>query len=75
MDRRPGNDFRVLQSLGERIDCVQEGKCEAAYTVDLYKGVDNSHETITAWLRERGFEVLVVPEGGWKEADVYFKRP
>jgi FkbM family methyltransferase len=70
-----GNDFRVLQSLGGYIVCVQEGKCEAAYTVDLYKGVNNSHETITAWLRERGFEVLVVPEGGWNEADVYFKRP
>jgi FkbM family methyltransferase len=69
-----GNDFRVLKSLGDRIDQVHEGKCAAAYTVALYAGTDNDYAAIAAWLQERGFEVAVVPDLALKEADVHFRR-
>lgn len=67
-----GNDFRVLQSLGERIHDVREGKCEASYTDALYTGVTNDFKTIGDWLVARGFEVAIAPIGG--ECDVHFRR-
>ena len=69
-----GNDFRVLQSLGSELDRVREGKCEAAHVSNLYTGVDNDYRTISKWLQQRGFETVVVPDGGNMEADVHFRR-
>jgi FkbM family methyltransferase len=70
-----GNDFRVLKSLGDRIEHVSEGKCEGAYTVDLYSNTDNHVDDIKAWLEERGFACTIVPDNVGKEADVHFKKP
>lgn len=70
-----GNDFRVLQSLGERVKDVVAGQVEVAYECDLYTGVDNSHTSVVAWLHSHGFETNVVPHIHRKEADVYFGRP
>ena len=67
-----GNDFRVLQSLGNYINIVQEGRVEAAYKVTLYKGVDNSVDSITKWLSEHKFEFKIVPDIYNKEADIHF---
>ena len=69
-----GNDFRVLKSLGDKIDIVVKGKCEGAYTVDLYKTQENRVEDIVAWLQSNGFVCNVVPDGVNKEADVHFVR-
>lgn len=69
-----GNDFRVLRSAGDRIHDIKEGKCEGAYTVDLYKETNNKVEDIVAWLEERGFECTVIPDNVGKEADVHFRR-
>lgn len=69
-----GNDFRVLQSLGDRIDDIFEGKCEGAYTVDLYTDTDNSVHSISKWLQDRGFETTISPDNVGKEADVHFRR-
>lgn len=69
-----GNDFRVLQSLGDRLYDVLEGKCEGAYTVDLYSGVENSCLDIAAWLNDRGYETTIRPDNVGKEADVHFRR-
>jgi FkbM family methyltransferase len=68
-----GNDFKVLQSLGSKIDLVREGRCEAAYSVNLYANVDNTVDSILNWLGSRGFNCVVDAYNG-KEADVHFKQ-
>ena len=69
-----GNDFRVLQSLGDRIKDVHEGRCEVALEVSLYTGVDNSHTSVCSWLEQNGFDAKVQPHGHRKEADIIFKK-
>jgi len=69
-----GNDFRVLKSLGDKIGIVVKGKCEGAYTVDLYKTEENRVEDIEAWLQKKGFSCNVVPDNVGKEADIHFVR-
>lgn len=69
-----GNDFRVLKSLGDKIGIVVKGKCEGAYTVDLYKTEENRVEDIVAWLQNNGFSCNVVPDNVGKEADIHFSR-
>jgi len=69
-----GNDFRVLKSLGEKISIVKEGKCEGAYTVDLYVNTENNVSDICEWLTSKGFECKIVPDNVGKEADVHFRR-
>jgi FkbM family methyltransferase len=69
-----GNDFRVLKSLGEKLDIVKEGKCEGSHTVDLYKTEDNKVVDIVKWLEDKNFECNVIPDNVNKEADVHFKK-
>ena len=69
-----GNDFNVLKSLGDYISIVQEGKCEAAYNIALYKDIINDVESICAWLATHNFEYTVVPDQWNKEADIHFKK-
>ena len=69
-----GNDFLALQSLGKYISIVNEGKCESAFTVNLYNNTDNNVDTIRPWLEERGFECRISPDKRKKEADIHFKR-
>jgi FkbM family methyltransferase len=67
-----GNDFKVLKSLGDKIGIVVKGKCEGAYTVDLYKTEENRVEDIVDWLKSKGFTCNVVPDNVGKEADIHF---
>lgn len=69
-----GNDLKVLQSLGDMIYMVNEGKCEGSYTVNLYKNVDNSVDNIVKFLESFNFKCNVIPDNVGKEADVHFKR-
>jgi hypothetical protein len=69
-----GNDFRVLQSLGDRIKDVREGHCEVALEVNLYTEVDNTHTSVCAWLEQHGFKTTVNPHYHRKEADIVFKK-
>jgi FkbM family methyltransferase len=69
-----GNDFKVLKSLGDKLSIVLKGKCEGAYTVDLYKTEGNRVEDIVDWLQSNGFSCTVVPDNVGKEADVHFLR-
>ena len=69
-----GNDFRVLQSLGDRIKDVREGRCEVALEVNLYSNVDNTHTSVIAWLEKHGFTTKVEPHGHRKEADILFVK-
>ena len=71
-----GSDFNVLKSLGSYIDIVKEGKVEVSYNVPLYKGVDNTYDSVSKWLTEKGFTYAVEydhPEFK-TEANLYFKR-
>jgi FkbM family methyltransferase len=54
-----GNDFKVLQSFGDKLDIVREGRCECTFHIPLYKEVDNSHENVTKFLESKGFKVAV----------------
>lgn len=71
-----GNDYRVLQSLGKKINCVKEGRCESAWSVNLYREVDNTTETIKKFLTKKGFELTVEVDKyyGKYEADIHFKK-
>lgn len=67
-----GNDFKVLQSLGDKLSRVREGKCEAAFEVELYKTKENNAYEIKDWLEKRNFECVF--RGGPHEVDVHFRR-
>jgi len=71
-----GSDFNVLKSLGSYIDGVDAGVCEVSYNVPLYKGVDNTHASVTEWLTERGFaHETVYDHAVYKtEANIHFRR-
>jgi len=72
-----GSDFNVLKSLGDYIDIVHAGVVEVSYNVPLYKGVDNSYDSVSAWLTDKGFVFDVTydhPEFK-TEANIYFRRP
>lgn len=69
-----GNDFRVLQSFGESLSIINAGKCEAAYTVSLYSGVDNYYTHVQTYLESYGFTTTVVPDSANKECDIHFVR-
>lgn len=67
-----GNDFNVLKSLGDKINLVQEGQCEAALGVNLYKNTENNAFEIQKWLEEHGFHVQF--ENPHQEVNINFKR-
>jgi len=69
-----GNDFKVMKSLGDKINIVKEGKCEGAYSVDLYVDTENNVNDIVSWLTDKGFKCKIVPDNVGKEADVHFRR-
>ena len=69
-----GNDWNVLKSLGDRIDDVVEGKCEAAYNLSLYK-TENNWQDVKSWLESKNFEVKLIPhETEDVEIDLAFYR-
>ena len=67
-----GNDFNVLLSLGDKINCVKQGKCEVADKVELYKNTNNLKESVKLWLESKGFDVSV--DSYHYEADLNFVR-
>jgi FkbM family methyltransferase len=81
-----GSDLKVLQSFGDKISILKEGRCEAANTVALYKGVDNNVYSIIDFLKENGFEITKLNNhhhqeisfedlpNSTQEVDVHFKR-
>ena len=69
-----GNDFKVIKSLGDKIEIVKEGKCEGSYSVDLYVNTENNVNDIVEWLTVKGFKCKIVPDNVGKEADVHFRR-
>jgi FkbM family methyltransferase len=69
-----GNDFNVLQSLGDKLNVVREGKCEAALGVKLYDNIDNHVENVKPWLESNLFNVRVNPIGHGQEADLHFEK-
>lgn len=79
-----GNDFRVLQSLGNKINIIKEGVAEAAQTKQYYAVEDNTVENVNAWLLSKGFFTKIVNDGIGKEhlgvipngheANIFFRR-
>lgn len=51
-----GNDLVALESLGDRVKDVRAGRCECTFKVPLYSGVDNSFESVKAFLDKHGFQ-------------------
>ena len=52
-----GSDYAVLRSLGDYIHRVVKGKVEASVVNPLYKDIDNSIESITAFLKSKNFKI------------------
>jgi len=71
-----GHDFKVLKSLGEKLDAVKEGRCEAAYKVELYKNTDNLYTNIVDYLKERNFNTTIKIDSSrvGAECDVIFSK-
>ena len=70
-----GNDLIALKSLGDRIKDVAEGRCECTYKVPLYEGVDNTYESVVAFLESHGFtHVIEYTHQDDSEVDVRFSR-
>jgi FkbM family methyltransferase len=55
-----GSDLKVLQSFGEKLHLLKAGRVEAANTVSLYDGVDNSVYSIIKFLEENDFHIDAV---------------
>lgn len=71
-----GHDFNVIKSLKDKISIVKEGKCEAAYNVSLYDGVDNNNKNITDYLELNNFttKIELDKSGISAECDILFKQ-
>jgi FkbM family methyltransferase len=81
-----GSDLQVLKSFGDKINVLQSGQCEAANTVNLYKGVDNTAESIIEFLKENGFRITKIKnhhgheidmetyKSSTEEIDIYYSR-
>jgi FkbM family methyltransferase len=54
-----GSDFNVIKSLGEYINIVKSGKCEASHSVNLYENVDNYYKNIVNYLEFYGFKTEI----------------
>lgn len=79
-----GSDLKVLQSFGEKLHLLKAGRVEAANTVSLYDGVDNSVYSIVKFLEENGFQIDAIRNhfgvdiqiedlpNSTEEVDVYF---
>jgi FkbM family methyltransferase len=52
-----GNDFRVIKSLGDKIQNVKAGVVEVANKVELYDIQDNHISVVQPWLEGHGFSV------------------
>jgi FkbM family methyltransferase len=72
-----GSDLNVLKSFGDKIDILKEGRIEVAYSLSLYKNVDNTFESASKWLTEKGFifDVEYDHPINKTEADIKFRRP
>lgn len=62
-----GNDFRVLQSLGNKIVNVKSGVCEVANKIELYNIEGNTLQNVQPWLESHGFMTRVEDDGVGKE--------
>lgn len=71
-----GHDFNVIKSLKDKISIVKEGRCEASHNISLYDGVDNSHKSITDYLKLNNFtsEIELDKSGLGAECDIIFKQ-
>lgn len=69
-----GSDFNVLKSLGNKINIVKAGKCEASYAVSLYENIDNNYENIIKYLTSYGFSTRIEMDqsGINAECDIHF---
>jgi FkbM family methyltransferase len=69
-----GSDLDVLKGLGSKISIVLAGVCEASKPgYELYKGTDNSRDSIVSFLTEHGFEIEWIQN--WSEEfNIKFKR-
>lgn len=70
-----GNDFRVLQSLQDKISIVKQGVVEASGERGLYQ-VDNNIEDIKVYLKQHGFTYFKesIRKSDNLEFDLYFSR-
>lgn len=81
-----GSDLKVLQSLGDMVDRIKAGRCEAANKVNLYKDVDNNVYSIIQWLGNNGFKIVALNNHhnelisiedlphSTEEVDIHFQR-
>jgi FkbM family methyltransferase len=71
-----GHDFNVIKSLKDKISIVKEGRCEAAYNISLYDGVDNNFNNIINYLDDKGFNCSIETDysGIEAECDIIFKK-
>jgi len=71
-----GNDLKVLQSFGEYINIVRGGVVEAANQNPLYKGVDNSVDSISQFLEKNNFTITEITSNDIQnnEVNIAFKR-
>lgn len=70
-----GSDLNVLKSLGDKIDFVVEGRCEASNKRPLYN-VDYSLKSIINFLTSKNFEITRIQYNDVEgfEVNVYFQN-
>lgn len=68
-----GNDVKVLESMGDYIRCIKQGKIEVAAQTELYKGTNNNIQSAKSFLIKKGFIVSGFSARG-HETDVKFTR-
>ncbi|MDC6478170.1 FkbM family methyltransferase, partial [Candidatus Pelagibacter sp.] len=70
-----GNDLNVLKSLGEKINKVKKGKCEASLKFPLYTDSNNDAKLIQDFLKEKKFKSnLIEHNESNQECDVHFEK-
>lgn len=70
-----GNDLNGLKSLGKYIWNVVAGRCEAAYTLSLYKNTHNDYKDVVRYLEQYQFKnIVITPDPPQKECNISFSR-
>jgi hypothetical protein len=71
-----GNDLKVLKSFGDNIHLLKSGKVECFNKSNLYKEVENDFNSVTEFLKSKGFSIdeVVCNDDFEHELNVFFSR-
>ncbi len=72
-----GNDLKVLQSFGDKISIIKEGRVEVTLDQNLYTNSTNNIDSVSNFLKLNGFTIsnlISLKNRKWYDGDLYFHK-